>query len=234
MGRPIRIPVLSAILIIATSVTSAQQARDPFHLQETTIAGIHEAFAAGQLTCAQLTRLYLDRIDAYNLRGPALHAIIAVNPKSLEIAAEMDRQYRANRSGAGSLHCIPIVLKDNFNTFDMPTTGGNAGMRNSVPAADAFTVARMRKAGALILAKANLQEFARGGMSISSLGGQVLNPYDLTRTPGGSSGGTGAALAANFAALVPAATRASPSARPRPPTVWWASARRAAWSAGAA
>ncbi len=201
MNRPIRISVLYAMLSVAASVASAQQARDPFHLQEATIASIHDAFAAGQLTCAQLTRLYLDRIEAYNLRGPALHAIIAVNPKSLETAAEMDRQYRANRSGTGSLHCIPTVLKDNFNTFDMPTTGGNAGMKNSVPAADAFTVARMRKAGALILAKANLQEFARGGMSISSLGGQVLNPYDLTRTPGGSSGGTGAALAANFAAL---------------------------------
>jgi amidase len=189
------------MLGVAASLTSAQQARAPFHLQEATIAGIHDAFRAGQLTCAQLTRLYLDRIQAYNLRGPALRAIIAVNPKALETAAEMDRQYRANPSGAGSLHCIPIVLKDNFNTFDMPTTGGNVGMRNSVPPADAFTVARIRKAGALILAKANLQEFARGGMSISSLGGQVLNPYDLTRTPGGSSGGTGAAVAANFAAL---------------------------------
>ncbi len=192
---------ICAMLSVAVSLTSAQQARAPFHLQEATIAGIHDAFGAGQLTCAQLTRLYLDRIEAYNLRGPALRAIIAVNPKSLETAAEMDRQYRANPSGAGSLHCIPIILKDNFNTFDMPTTGGNAGMRNSVPPADAFTVARMRKAGALILAKANLSEFARGGMSLSSLGGQALNPYDLTRTPGGSSGGTGAALAANFAAL---------------------------------
>jgi Asp-tRNA(Asn)/Glu-tRNA(Gln) amidotransferase A subunit family amidase len=116
-------------------------------------------------------------------------------------AAEMDRQYAANPSSAGSLHCIPVILKDNFNTADMPTTAGNISMKDSVPLSDAFTVGRMRKAGALILAKANLQEFARGGMSISSLGGQVLNPYDLTRTPGGSSGGTGAAIAANFAVL---------------------------------
>ncbi len=93
------------------------------------------------------------------------------------------------------------MLKDNFNTADMPTTGGNVSMKNSRPPADAFTVAKMRKAGALILAKANLQEFARGGMSVSSLGGQVLNPYDLTRTPGGSSGGTGVAIAANLALL---------------------------------
>ena len=83
----------------------------------------------------------------------------------------------------------------------MPTTGGNVGMKHSQPSADAFTVAKIRKAGALILAKTNLSEFARGGMSLSSLGGQTLNPYDLTRTPGGSSGGTGAALAANLAVL---------------------------------
>ena len=189
------------MLSVAVSLTSAQQAQAPFHFQEATIASVHDAFAAGQLTCAQLTRLYLNRIDAYNLRGAALHAVITVNPKSMEIAAEMDKQYRANPADAGPLHCIPIVLKDNFNTFDMPTTGGNAGMRNSVPPADAFTVAKIRKAGALILAKANMSEFARGGMSLSSLGGQVLNPYDLSRTPGGSSGGTGAAIAANFAVL---------------------------------
>jgi Asp-tRNA(Asn)/Glu-tRNA(Gln) amidotransferase A subunit family amidase len=192
-------PVLCAMLGAGGSLASAPQAPAPFHLQEATIARIHDAFAAGQLSCAQLTRLYLDRIEAYNVRGPALHAIISVNPKSVETAAELDRRYKANPSGAGPLHCVPIVLKDNFNTFDMPTTGGNVVMRRSQPPADAFTVARMRKAGALILAKANMTEFARGGMSLSSLGGQVLNPYDLSRTPGGSSGGTGAAVAANFA-----------------------------------
>src|SRR2546426_1243250 len=199
--RHLGVPVLCAMLGVAGSLARAQQAPAPFHLQEATIAGIHDAFAAGQLTCAHLTRLYLDRIEAYNLRGPALHAIIAVNPKSMETAAEMDRRYKANPSGAGPLHCVPIILKDNFNTFDMPTTGGNVGMRSSQPPADAFTVARMRKAGALILAKANMTELARGGMSLSSLGGQVLNPYDLTRTPGGSSGGTGAAVAANLALI---------------------------------
>src|SRR4029453_14755401 len=140
-------------------------------------------------------------IEAYNLKGPSLHAIITVNPRAMETAAEMDRQYRANPAGVGTLHCIPLVLKDNFNTADMPTTGGNVSMKDSRPSADAFTVAKLRRAGALILGKANLQEFARGGVSISSLGGQVLNPYDLTRTPGGSSGGTGAALAANLAVV---------------------------------
>src|SRR5712691_10369884 len=189
-----------ATLTIAAGGAHAQQVR-PFHLQEATIASIHGAFAGGRLTCTELTRLYLKRIEAYNLSGPGLHAIITVNPKAMERAAELDRQYTSNPSGTGKLHCIPIILKDNFNTFDMPTSGGNIAMKTSQPPADAFVVDRIRKAGALILAKANLQEFARGGMSLSSLGGQVKNPYDLSRTPGGSSGGTGASIAANFAVL---------------------------------
>ena len=193
---------LSASLTLLLSVTGcAMTERTRFQLEEATVAGVHVALARGEITCTQLTRAYLDRIEAYNLKGPALRAIITVNPKAMETAAEMDRQYRANPGGAGQLHCIPIILKDNFNTADMPTTAGNVSMKSSVPPADAPTVARMRRAGALILAKANLQEFARGGMSVSSLGGQVLNPYDLTRTPGGSSGGTGVAIAANMAVL---------------------------------
>jgi amidase len=193
------------LTVCAMSAISAPPARAQqgiaFRFQEATIAGIHAALAAGQLTCTQLTKLYLDRIAAYNMQGPALHAIITVNPRAMEIAAEMDRSYQASPTSAGALYCIPVILKDNFNTVDMPTTGGNISMKTSVPPADAFTVARIRKAGALILGKANLQEFARGGMSISSLGGQVRNPYDLSRMPGGSSGGTGAAIAANFAVL---------------------------------
>src|SRR3984893_9443767 len=185
----------------ALSALPASAQQGSFRFQEATVASIHAALAAGQLTCTQLTSLYLDRIAAYDKQGPALHAIITVNPKAMEIAAEMDRSYRASPESAGALHCIPVILKDNFNTFDMPTSGGNVGMKTSLPPADAFTVARMRKAGALILAKANMSEFARGGMSISSLGGQVRNPYDLDRTPGGSSGGPGAAIAANFAVL---------------------------------
>jgi amidase len=190
---------MAAAMSVPVSPAGAQQG--PFRFQEATIAGIHAAIAAGRLTCTQLTRFYLDRIAAYDQRGPALQAIITVNPKAMEIAAEMDRSYRVSPASAGALHCIPVILKDNFNTFDMPTSGGNVSMKTSTPPADAFTVARIRKAGALILAKANMQEFARGGMSISSLGGQVRNPYDLGRTPGGSSGGTGAAIAANFAVL---------------------------------
>ena len=184
--------IVTFLALAALPVASAFAAPAPFHLEDATIASVQAAFADGSLTCARLTRLYLDRIEAYNLKGPRLRAILTVNPKAMDIAAEMDRQYRTNRAGAGPLFCVPIVLKDNFDTADMPTSGGNLAMKNSRPARDAFTVAKMRQAGALILAKANMQEFARGGVSVSSLGGQVLNPYDLTRTPGGSSGGTGA------------------------------------------
>ena len=110
----------------------------------------------------------------------------------------MDRSYAANRAEAGPLHCVPVILKDNYDTADMPTTGGSLTLAKSVPLQDAFVVQRLRRAGALILAKANLMELARSGTTVSSLGGQTRNPYDLTRTPGGSSGGTGAAIAASF------------------------------------
>src|SRR5215213_664474 len=191
----------SAFALLSLAGVAHAQETQAFHLQEATIESVHRAFASGALTCAQLTRAYLDRIEAYNLRGPSLRSVLTINPRALETAAEMDRAYRANPSGVGPLHCIPILVKDNFNTADMPTTAGNVSMKNSRPKADAFTVDKIRKAGALILGKANMQEFARGGVSISSLGGQVLNPYDLTRTPGGSSGGTGASVAANLALI---------------------------------
>ena len=173
----------------------------PFVLEEATVDSIHAAFRDGTLTCASLVQSCLDRIEAYDRRGPALQALITVNPKALEQAAALDAQYRKDPEGAGPLHGIPVLLKDNFHTADMPTTAGCVALKDWRPEADAFVVAKMREAGALILGKANMTEFARGGTSISSLGGQVRNPYDLTRTPGGSSGGTGAAIAASFAVL---------------------------------
>ena len=154
-----------------------------------------------QLTCVQLVRAYLNRIESDDDKGPALNAILTVNPRALEIAADMDRLGAAGNRALQPLHCIPVVVKDNYNTVDMPTTGGSVTLARSVPLDDAFVVKRLRQAGALILAKSNLTELARGGTTVSSLGGQTKNPYDLTRTPGGSSGGTGAAIAANFAVL---------------------------------
>src|SRR5262245_24060497 len=169
-------------------------------LNEASIRDIHSAIDSGKVTCAQVVRHYLDRIDAYDDKGPALNAIITVNPRALETAAEMDRLDRVARARR-PLHCIPVVLKDNFHTADMPTTGGSVTLAKLQTPGDGFVVKKLREAGAIIIAKANLHELARAGTTVSSLGGQTRNPYDLTRTPGGSSGGTGAAIAANFGVL---------------------------------
>ncbi len=168
---------------------------------EATVRTIHDALAAGTLTCEGLVEYYLARIEAYDDQGPRLNAILAVNPSALETAREMDRRYAADGGEGRPLHCIPVIVKDNFDTADMPTTGASVGLAWSIPPDDAFLVRRLREAGALVLAKSNLTELARGGTTISSLGGQTRNPYDLARTPGGSSGGTGAAIAANFGVL---------------------------------
>src|ERR1700716_1757233 len=170
-----------------------------FHLMETSIADIHNAMLAGTLTCHNLVQQYLDRIHAYDQQGPAVNSMLYINPASLKQADAFDQDFRRTHK-LKPLGCIPIVLKDNFDTADMPTTAGSLMLKGAQPEKDAFAVKRLRDAGAIILGKANLQEFASGGISVSSLGGQVKNPYDLTRTPGGSSGGTGAAVAANFAA----------------------------------
>ena len=172
-----------------------------FVLEETTITKIHAGFTSGALTCRQLATAYLNRIEAFDADGPELKAIISLNPRALQTAAEMDARFARDASSVGPLHCIPLVLKDNFDTADLPTTGGAVTLAESIPPDDAFVVARLRAAGALVLAKSNLTELARGGTTVSSLGGQTKNPYDLTRTPGGSSGGTGAAIASNFAAI---------------------------------
>lgn len=200
-----RITVKLTILLAAADAmlltTPGASAQSTFVLEEATIAEIHAAFASGALTCRQLVTDYLARIEAYDDEGPMLNAILAVNPRALERADEMDARYASGPSGVGPLHCVPVVLKDNFDTADMATTGASVTLAESVPPDDAFTVRRLREAGALVVAKSNLTELARGGTTISSLGGQTRNPYELTRTPGGSSGGTGAAIAANFGAI---------------------------------
>ena len=169
-------------------------------LDEASVQTIHRALDARQATCVQVVQHYLDRIDAYDDRGPAINAIISINKRAVEAAAEMDRLDRSTRARR-PLHCIPVVLKDNFHTADMPTTGGSVTFKNLQTPDDGFVVRKLRDAGAIIIAKANLHELARAGTTVSSLGGQTKNPYDLTRTPGGSSGGTGAAIAANFGVL---------------------------------
>jgi Asp-tRNA(Asn)/Glu-tRNA(Gln) amidotransferase A subunit family amidase len=215
-------------------VASRAAAQTPFHLEEATISTIRAAFAGGQLTCTQI-----DEAVSRSHRGLQPERPVTARHHHREPASDGDggrngRQYRANRASVGALHCIPLVLKDNFNTADMPTTGGNVSMKNSRPTSDAFTVAKLRKAGALILGKANLQEFARGGMSKSSLGGQVLNPYDLTRTPAARRRSRRSESRPISRWLAPAATPANRSARRHPPTIWSACVRRAGLSAAAA
>lgn len=169
-------------------------------LHEATIADVHAAMAAGRLTARRLVEMYLARIAAFDAQGPALNAIIALNPQALAIADELDARF--GRSGLiGPLHGIPVLLKDNVHTRDMPTTAGSVSLEGYVPSTDATIVRKLQTAGAIVLAKANLHEFAVWGETISSLGGQTRNPYDLSRTPGGSSGGTGAGVAANYAIL---------------------------------
>ena len=171
-----------------------------FKLQEATIADVHRAFKSGELTAKMLVGMYLKRIEAYDRKGPGLNSVITVNHRALREAASLDAKFK--KSGpVGPLHGIPVLLKDNVNTKDMPTTGGSRSLEGYVPQKDAFITKKLRDAGAIILAKVNLHEFAVWGESVSSMLGQTLNPYDLTRTPGGSSGGTGAALAANFGLL---------------------------------
>jgi amidase len=191
---------ISAMLLVACLMRWPEcEADRSFHLIEASITDIHEAMQAGTLTCHSLVQQYLDRIEAYDKQGPAVNAMLYMNPRALQQADAMDQEFKRTRK-LKPLACVPIVLKDNFETADMPTTVGSILLKGAQPPKDAFAVAKLRDNGALILGKANLQEFASGGVSVSSLGGQTRNPYDLTRTPGGSSGGTGAAVAANFAA----------------------------------
>jgi len=171
-----------------------------FNAFELTIPELQAAMESGETTAQELVRQYLERIDAYDQQGPHLNAMIYINPRALEKAEALDREREALGS-RGPLHGIPIVLKDNYDTHDMPTTGGSVALRGFVPAHDGFQVRKLREAGVVVIGKTNLHELARGIETISSLGGQTLNPYDPRRNPGGSSGGTAAAVTANFAAV---------------------------------
>ena len=166
-----------------------------FDYFELTIAQAHEAMREGRLSAKALIRFYTEQIEALDER---LHAVIAVNAKAKEEAESLDEQLEKTGQLTGPLHGIPVMLKDNVDTFDMPTTAGSQSLEGYIPDKDAFITKKLREAGAIILAKTNLHEFAIWGETISSMRGQSVNPYDLTRTPGGSSGGTGAAIAANF------------------------------------
>src|SRR5579862_3519714 len=174
----------------------------PFRFMESTILDTQAALEAGTITSEQLVRMYLARISAYDKQGPAINAMIRLNPNAIAEARALDAGRRANtKKQRGPLYGIPMVLKENYDTFDMPTTAASLSLATSVPPDDAYLTRRLREAGAIFIGKTNMHEFAFGITTISSLGGQTLNPYDLTRNPGGSSGGTGAGISANFATV---------------------------------
>ncbi len=171
-------------------------------IKEASISDIHAAMKSGELTAVELVEMYLDRIEAYDKQGPAINAIIRINPRALDRAAELDEQM-AESGFVGPLHGIPVIIKDNYDTHDMPTTNGTLALKNSIPPDDAYQVRKLREAGAIVLAKSNMAEFAMSGaFSVSSiLAGYTRNPYDTSRATAGSSGGTAAAIAANFATV---------------------------------
>jgi len=169
-------------------------------VEEATILQLQQAMEKGEVNSQILVQQYVDRIQKYDKQGPAINAIINLNADAMNVAKALDEE-RATQGPRSLLHGIPIILKDNYNTKDMPTTAGSVIFKDSIPPNDAFLTSLLRKAGAIILAKANLHELSFGISTVSSLGGQTLNPYDLERNPGGSSGGTAAAIAANFAVV---------------------------------
>jgi Asp-tRNA(Asn)/Glu-tRNA(Gln) amidotransferase A subunit family amidase len=192
---------LGAALLLSVAALSAQ-APAPFRIEETTIAEIHSAFRTGTLTCRSLVEQYLARIAANDKQGAALNAMVQTNPDALKAADDLDRHFR--QSGpVGPMHCVPVLVKDNYETIDMPTTAGSLSLKGMMTGKDAFTVKRLRDAGAVMIAKSNMAEFAFSPVETvnSILPGYTRNPYDTARVTAGSSGGSAAGVAANFAAI---------------------------------
>lgn len=196
----IRRVLVQALLLFDLGVpaVSAQiPPSDVFDAREATVEGIHNALFNGLTTCRAVVSAFIARVEEFN---PVVNAVITLNPDALSIADDMDLHLAAGNATAPLL-CVPIMLKDNYDAVGMNTTGGCLGLAGARPTADSPTVAAFRNAGAIILGKVNLHEMALEGLSVSSLGGQTVNPYDHTRTPGGSSGGSGAAVAVSLAVL---------------------------------
>jgi Asp-tRNA(Asn)/Glu-tRNA(Gln) amidotransferase A subunit family amidase len=172
----------------------------PFPIEETSIAALHAAYLSGRATAVSLCQAYLDRIAAYDRKGPALGAIIITNPNALADAALLDAVVASSGKLAGPLHGIPVLVKDNYDVAGLQTTGGSAALLGWIPERDASVIARIKAAGGIVLAKTTMSEWARGGIdNINSvLPGFARNPYNTAYATGGSSGGTGSGLAASF------------------------------------
>jgi len=210
MGRVLRILLCISFCLYVVNDVSAQnktedagsELRPRFDVVEASISEIHDAMRTGSLTAKELVQLYLDRIDAYDKQGPALNSIITINPNAPARAKELDKAF--NDSGmVGPLHGIPVIVKDNYDTGDLPTSAGSLSLAGTFPPDDAFQVQQLREAGAIILAKSNMAEFAFTPYETvgSALPGHTRNPYALNRVPAGSSGGTAAAVAASLGAV---------------------------------
>lgn len=191
------VAVLS-VIAAGPSLATAQA----FDVRETTIADMHAALRSRRITCRGIVQQYLDRIAANDRQGPAINALITINDRALATADSLD-QAMARGATFGALHCAPVIVKDNFETRDLPTSNGALALARWVPTRDATQVARVRAAGAIVLAKANLAEWAFTPYETvgSALPGYTRNPYALDRVTAGSSGGTAAAVAANFGAV---------------------------------
>jgi Asp-tRNA(Asn)/Glu-tRNA(Gln) amidotransferase A subunit family amidase len=192
-----RLFVFALAVLLLSSGGAARQQGPPFEVTEATIADIHAALREGRLTCRALVEKYLRRIDVYDKHGPALNAIVQINPEVLAQADALDR-----RGISGPLHCVPLIVKDNFETVGLQSANGSLALAGFVSRKDAFQVQRVKAAGALVLAKSNMAEWAFSPYeTVSSiLPGYTKNPYALDRVTAGSSGGTAAAVAASFGA----------------------------------
>jgi amidase len=191
------------VLVAARIPAVAQAQSDSFPVEEVSIADLEAAYLVGRTTARAVTQAHLDRIAAYDKRGPLINSLITINPRALEDADRLDAVLRATGRPVGPLHGIPIVVKDNIDVADLPMTAGFQGWKNYYPPQDAPLVKKLRAAGAIILAKSSLSEFTRGiADNINSvLPGFARNPYNTAYGTGGSSGGTGASLAASFAVV---------------------------------
>jgi Asp-tRNA(Asn)/Glu-tRNA(Gln) amidotransferase A subunit family amidase len=192
-------PILALVLTITAALPLTAQKPAPFEVEEATIAQVHEAMKAGRLTCHALVELYLKRIEAYDKNGPALNSLVVLNPDAEKQADEMDRRF-AQSGLTGPLHCVPMIVKDNFETIGLQSADGALALAGYISNKDAFEVKRVKEAGAIVLAKSNMAEWAFSPYETvnSILPGYTKNPYALDRVTAGSSGGTAASVAASF------------------------------------
>ncbi|MFV2056872.1 MAG: amidase family protein [Thiohalomonadales bacterium] len=191
--------VLLVLILSACATQGSSSGKDSlsFSYIETTIDNLHAAIKNNQIDCVSITQGFIQRIKKYD-QVSSLNAIIYLNPNALSKARALDKQYQIDGT-MQKLHCVPVILKDNFDTADMPTEAGSIALQGSYPPDDAFMVKRLRQAGAIIIAKSNMAEWAFSPYNtISSTHGETKNAYNLNRVPAGSSGGTASAIAANF------------------------------------